>query len=75
MRPLTPLTEVTTVWWEYVIIAAVLVFGIYSFLVLTRTETRILSRRTSRSAEDMYGSYAGSKREQRRNARSHGEDS
>jgi hypothetical protein len=59
------------VWWEYVIIAAVLLFGIYGFLTLTGFETRVLSRRTSRTAADMYASYAGSPRKQRRYARQH----
>ena len=60
------------VWWEYVIIAAVLCIGIYAFLVLTRFETRVLSRRTSRTAESVYSNYGGSRREQRRYARQHG---
>ena len=59
-------------WWEYVIVAAVLLFGIYAFLVLTGFETRILSRRTTRRAESMYASYADSPRKQRQYARQHG---
>jgi hypothetical protein len=57
------------VWWQYIIIAAVLVLGIYAFLVFTGFETRTLSRRTTRTAEDMYPSYADSLRKQRRYAR------
>jgi hypothetical protein len=60
------------VWWEYVIIAAVLLLGIYGFLTLTGFETRVLSRRTTRTAADMYDSYADSSRKQRRYARQHG---
>jgi len=60
------------VWWEYVIIAAVLLLGIYGFLTLTGFETRTLSRRTTRTAESMYASYADSLRKQRRYARQHG---
>jgi hypothetical protein len=60
------------VWWQYIIIAAVLVLGIYAFLVFTGFETRTLSRRTTRTAEDMYPGYADSLRKQRRNARQHG---
>jgi hypothetical protein len=60
------------VWWEYVIIAAVLVFGIYSFLTFTGLETRVLSRRTTRTAESMYPGYADSRRKQRGYARQHG---
>jgi len=60
------------VWWQYIIIAAVLVLGVCGFLVLTGFETRNLSRRTTRTAEDMYPSYADSLRKQRRYARQHG---
>jgi hypothetical protein len=59
------------VWWEYIIIAAVLLFGIYAFLVLTGFETRVLSRRTGRTAESMYRNYADSRHKQRRYARQH----
>jgi hypothetical protein len=37
-------------------------------------ETRILSRPTTRTAADMYASYADSLRKQRRYARRHGGD-
>jgi hypothetical protein len=60
------------VWWQYIIIAAVILLGIYGFLVFTRFETRNLSRRTNRTAADMYPSYADSLRKQRRSARQHG---
>ena len=60
-------------WWEYIIIAAVLLFGSYAFLTLTGFETRVLSRRTSRTAESMYGSYAGPSRRQRRQRRPAGQ--
>ena len=58
-------------WWEYIVIAAVLLFGIYAFATLTGFETRVLSRRTSRTAESMYHKYAGSARDQRRYDRRH----
>jgi hypothetical protein len=60
------------VWWEYIIIAAVLIFGVYCFLVLVGFRTRLLSSRTNRTAESMYSSYAGSTRKQRKYAREHG---
>jgi len=63
------------VWWLYVIVVAVLLFGIYAFLTLAGFETRVLSRRTSRTAEDMYPNYADSQRKQRRNADQHGGES
>ena len=59
-------------WWQYIVIAAVILFGIYGFLVLTRFETRKLSRRTSRTAADMYPGYADSPRRQRQYVRQHG---
>ena len=59
-------------WWEYVIVAVILLFGIYAFLVLTGFETQTLSRRTTRTADGMYPSYADSLRKQRRYARQHG---
>ena len=61
-------------WWQYLIIAAVLVLGIYAFLVFTGFETRVLSRQTNRTAEDMYPGYAGSLRKQRRYTQQHGEE-
>ena len=46
--------------------------GIYGFRVFTRFETWNLSRRTTRTAQDVYPSYADSVRKQRRYARQHG---
>jgi hypothetical protein len=60
------------VWWQYIIIAAVILLGIYGFLTFTRFETRVLSRRTNRTAADMYPSYADSLRKQRQHARQDG---
>jgi hypothetical protein len=59
-------------WWQYIIIAAVILLGIYGFLVLTRFETWNLSRRTNRTAADMYPHYADSIVKQHRYARQHG---
>jgi hypothetical protein len=59
-------------WWQYIIIAAVILLGIYGFLTFTRFETRFLSRRTDRTAADLYPSYADSIRKQRQYARQHG---
>ena len=59
-------------WWQYIIIAAVILFGIYGFLTLTSFETQVLSRRTTRRAADLYPRYADSLRTQRRYARQHG---
>jgi hypothetical protein len=61
--------------WQYLIIAAVILLGIYGFLTFTRFETRSLSRRTDRTAADLYPNYADSIRTQRRHARQHGGES
>ena len=41
-------------WWQCIIIAAVILLGIYGSLVFTRFETWNLSRRINRIAADMY---------------------
>jgi hypothetical protein len=56
------------VWWVYVVVPVLFLLGIYAFSVLAGFETRLLSRRTSRSAESMYDDYADSGRKQRRHA-------
>lgn len=56
-------------WWEWIIAAVVVIVVIYSFLLLTGFETRLLSRKTSRTAESMYGNYADSAEKQRSRAR------
>jgi hypothetical protein len=59
-------------WWEYIIIVAVLIFGIYSFLVVVGFRTRLQTRKTDRTAESMYSNYADSNRKQRKYARERG---
>jgi hypothetical protein len=59
-------------WWEYVLVVAVLLAGIYGFLVLTGYTTRFLSSGTDRTADSMYDNYADSPRKQRRYASKHG---
>jgi hypothetical protein len=60
------------VWWEYIIIAAVLIFGAYCFLVIVGFRTRLLTGKTERTVESMYSNYADSSRKQRKYAREHG---
>jgi hypothetical protein len=48
-------------WWEYIIIAAVLVLGCYCFRMFTRFQTGVLSRKSTRSAESIYRNYADDK--------------
>ncbi len=61
---------VTQMWLD-VVIVALFVVGIYSFAVLCGWQTRLISRRTNRRAEDMYDDYADSSRTQRRYAKQH----
>ena len=58
--------------WLDIGIVALFIFAGYAFLQLVGWRTRGLSRRTKRTAEDMYGQYADSPRRQRRYAQEHG---
>jgi hypothetical protein len=64
--------QVIEVWWEDVIGVAVGIFVIYCFLVMVGFRTRLLTRRTDRTADSMYSNYADSNRKQRKYAREHG---
>jgi type II secretory pathway component PulL len=59
--------------WLDVAIVALFIVGIYCFAVLTGWQTRLISRRTKRRAEDMYDQYADSPHRQRRYDKQHGE--
>jgi hypothetical protein len=61
-----------SMWWMYVIIVALLVFGAYAFLSLVGFNSWRLTRKTTRTAENLYPNYADSPRQQRRYARQHG---
>src|SRR5215472_4468925 len=64
--------EVSTMWWlTDIVVPALLILGIYCFLVLVGFDKRYLTRKTTRTAEDMYGSYADSARKQRRRGKQH----
>jgi hypothetical protein len=45
-------------WWQYLIMAVVVIAVVYAFVSLTGFQTRRLTRKTDRTAEDMYDSYA-----------------
>jgi type II secretory pathway component PulL len=62
-------------WWQYVIMAVVAIVVVYAFVSLTGFQTRRLTRRTDRTAEEMYDSYADSPGKQRRYARKRGGES
>jgi hypothetical protein len=57
--------------WLDIGIVALFIFAGYAFLQLVGWRTRGLSRRTKRTAEDMYDNYADSPRKQHRYADQH----
>ena len=59
-------------WWGYVLFLLAVAVAIWGFLSLVGFRTRWLTRRTDRTAQDLYPSYADSPRKQRRYAREHG---
>ena len=58
-------------WWEYLVVVAVFLAGIYAFVALTRFVTGFLSHGSDNTADTMYANYADSMRKQRRYARQH----
>jgi hypothetical protein len=59
-------------WWEIIIFVLVVIVAIWGFASMVGVQTRNLTRRTSRRAEDLYDANADSPRQQRRYARQHG---
>jgi hypothetical protein len=59
-------------WWGDVLFLIVAGIAIWGFAVLVGFDTRIVTRKTNRTAENMYPDYADSTRRQRRYAREHG---
>jgi uncharacterized membrane protein len=69
-----PQIEVIRMWWVYIIVAGLLVFAGYAFVSLVRFRTEMMTRKTDRTAEDLYDRYAdgpSSGRRARRLARKH----
>jgi hypothetical protein len=58
--------EVITMWWQYIIIVALLAAGIYGFVVLTRYMTQHMTRKTDRRAEDMYEEFSSARKDKDR---------
>ena len=54
--------EVITVWWQYIIIVALLAAGGYGFVVLVRYMTQQMTRKTDRRAEDMYEEFSSARK-------------
>ena len=53
-------------WWQDIIIVALFALGICSFVMLVRTMTRHLTRKTDRRAEDMYDEFGSARKEKDR---------
>jgi hypothetical protein len=59
-------------WWGYILFALAVVLAIKGFLAFVGVETRWVTRKTDKTAEDLYPDYADSLRKQHRYAREHG---
>jgi hypothetical protein len=60
-------------WWlDDIVIPALFIFAIYCFVVFTGFRTRMLTRKTTRTAEDLYDNYADSLAKQQKYAKEHG---
>jgi hypothetical protein len=59
---------VVDMWWMYIVVVALLAFGIYAFVSLVGFRTRQMSSKTGRRAEDMYGLYVDPPRKRHRRA-------
>jgi hypothetical protein len=59
-------------WWGYALFLLAVAVAIWGFLSLVGFRTSWLSRKSDRTAAEMYESYADSPRKQRRYARQHG---
>ncbi len=53
-------------WWQYIIIVALMAAGIYGFVVLARFMTQQMTRKTERRAEDMYDEYSSARKDKDR---------
>jgi hypothetical protein len=49
---------VINMWWIYVVMPVLFVLAIYGFISWTGVEKRLLTRKTDRTAEDMYDEFA-----------------
>jgi hypothetical protein len=59
-------------WWGDVLFLLVAGIAIWGFCSIVGFRTKTLTRRSNRTAEDLYPDYADSPRKQRRYAREHG---
>ena len=60
-------------WWlNDLVIPAILIIGLGCFVITVLWRTRLMTRETTRAAEDLYPQYADSIQEQRKYAKEHG---
>ncbi|HUD35764.1 MAG TPA: hypothetical protein VMR14_02635 [Streptosporangiaceae bacterium] len=59
-------------WWGYVLFLIAVAVAIWGFISLAGFKTDMLTRRTHRTAENLYPNYADSPRKQHRYAKEHG---
>jgi hypothetical protein len=59
-------------WWELILFFAAVILAIWGFASIVGVRTRFLTRRTDRTAEDLYDRFADSPRRQRKYAQRHG---
>ena len=57
---------VINMWWMDIVVVVLLVFGIYGFVTLVGFNTRWLTRKTDRRAEDLYDEFADPPRSRHR---------
>ena len=53
-------------WWQYIIIVALIAIGIYGFIILVRYMTQQMTRKTDRRAEDMYDEFSSDRKDKDR---------
>jgi hypothetical protein len=58
-------------WWEAVLFLMAVALAVWGFISLARFDTRLVTRRSYRRAEDLYPGHARLSRRQRRYAREH----
>jgi hypothetical protein len=60
-------------WWmDTLVVPALLILAVYCFAVTVGGRTRMLTRKSTRTAESMYPNYADSIKKQRKYAEEHG---
>ncbi len=61
-------------WWETILFLIAVGLAIWGFVSMVGVNRRFLTRRTNRTAQDLYDDYADSPKKQRQYAREHGGD-